>query len=1010
MNKPPFPNKNQDPKDPKDPKNQPKAKMEEPKEAAEDSVPLRVIVFLMAVVCVGASCILSHSNPLLTGLYIILVASGSFLSYQHRHDELKWLHWLALAGILFVGAGVLREFMNPLRDEFDFVSPFIHFLAGVFAFITFEMRTRSDLNLSSSLGLFLLLLIAPVEKGLPLLAVILIYIILGTFMLYYDCLSETLRDKLSKPITKAPEVKPPGVAITRRSAGHTVPALMMVPLLSVVLFIFSPRSDDVLDKLMAAAKSFDPGMVMSSMLPPPPPTTKKLTPEEEQRARAWFQKRGHNLSKIDPKDEKFKKRNASEDVDYIPPRPSTGGNRAKPQSEAPAKEKQEKKSQSKANKKNDKNQGKNPEKNPENNSGSKENTPPSAGKPTPDKNASGNSTAPGSGGKGSGSKKKGKGTNDKGSGGGGGGSQSGEFVLTDDKNLTLFDKFGNNESIILVAKTRRIVYFRRRCFDVYTGVSWEQSQESEDNQPVKVTNGEIKKEFKVNFAPPPGSTPSYQPPVVTPTLLAPGQSTKGGLSSISLGASRQTGTSSPSQTQSTDAQSSSQNDSADSNTSPRKFIFQDQDKPLYRVSMADALKIPDNFPSIELLQEMKVKAKSIGKYVPGAWIPQEVRLFNTTVTVDNMGAVSAGKEIERGCEFKVKTQLPMYDLNKMRLGDPLSYQEEEDLRNSYSNYLDLPKSLPQSVFELAEHTTNPQYNWFVQCEQLSEHLRRNYKYDITREVDEQTEDCVAEFLLKRKTGHCTDFASAFVVLARCVGIPARLVTGFGPGTLNNVSGEREIKVKDLYTWAEAYVPGSGWVPFDPSPEGFLPDVKKNDETTMDQMKESLGLDKQLDEEETKAIAAKVVDWVFWGLGGLILLVVLILCLRFLIPLLKRLRKSPYKHGPEWAILVKVQKTLEQKLKQPRLPSETPQDFIDRLRASIIKTKNTKYPIPRDLPETLSRFYKAYSEVYFGQRKEKLEDVKEYGKQVLKVISGKVPIEKSLAPKRKSKQASDDDED
>jgi len=1009
MNRPPKNSQNsQNPQNSDPNKNAGKMKAppkpEEPKEPAEDSVPLRVIVFLMALVCVGASCILSHSSWMLTGLYLLLVGSGSFLSYQHRHDELKWLHWLALAGILFVGAGVLKEFLNPLRDEFDFVSPFIHFLAGVFAFITFEMRTRSDLNLSSTMGLLLLLLIAPVEKGLPLLAVIMVYIILGSFMLYFDCLSETLRERLQKPIVKAPEVKPAGVAIKRRSAGYTIPALMLIPLLSVVVFIFSPRSDDFLDKLMAAAKSFDPGILVSNMTPPPPPAQRKMTPEEEERSRAWFQKK-HNLSKVDPKDKNFKKRNANEDVDFVPPAPKKQGQRAKPQTEDPKKPKkgkeQEKESEApppeneKQKKGKDKNKGKN-----------------SAGqdqKPSDETSAA--KDKPGSpSGKGKNKRSRGKGSASKdasGSGSQGGG--DGEFDMGDDTNLSLADKLSDRSQIILVAKTRRKVFFRRRCYDVYTGYDWHQSDESKI-EPVKVTNGEIKKEFKVNYAPPPTAAPQYTPP--PQNLLAGKQSLNGSPSgSVSLGGpSRAPSNSSSSQSNASSSSGSSGSEDLIDSAHMRPFRFQDQDKPLYRVSMADALKLPGKFPSIELMQEMKVKAKSIGKYVPGAWIPQEVRLFNTTVTVDSMGAVTAGKNIEKNTEFKVKTEFPMYDLNAMRRTDPLSYQEEEAMRDEFSTYLDLPKTLPQSVFELAEHKTNPQFNWFVQCEQIADYLRKHFKYDAMREVDEEADDYVAEFLFKRKVGHCTDFASAFVVMARCVGIPSRLVAGFGPGTLNKVSGEREIRSTDLHTWAEAYIPGAGWVPFDPTPQGYMPDVKKNDETTIDQVKETLGLDKEDQEEQAKALTAKIVDIVFWGLGILIVLVVLGLCLRFLIPLIRKLKKDPYKRGAEWAVLLRVQKALETKLKQPRLPTETPLDFIERLRTSIVKTKNTKHPIPRDLPDTLNRFYKAYSEVYFGQRKDKIEDVKEYGKQVIGVVSGKAPkAEKTETPRRGKRKGEDSEE-
>jgi transglutaminase-like putative cysteine protease len=53
-----------------------------------------------------------------------------------------------------------------------------------------------------------------------------------------------------------------------------------------------------------------------------------------------------------------------------------------------------------------------------------------------------------------------------------------------------------------------------------------------------------------------------------------------------------------------------------------------------------------------------------------------------------------------------------------------------------------------------------------------------------------------------------DFAHAFIAAARCVGIPARCVSGYfrrGDGTADQDAG---------HAWAEAYVAGLGWIAFD----------------------------------------------------------------------------------------------------------------------------------------------------------------------------------------------------
>jgi hypothetical protein len=57
------------------------------------------------------------------------------------------------------------------------------------------------------------------------------------------------------------------------------------------------------------------------------------------------------------------------------------------------------------------------------------------------------------------------------------------------------------------------------------------------------------------------------------------------------------------------------------------------------------------------------------------------------------------------------------------------------------------------------------------------------------------------------------------VMARSIGIPARVVTGYSGGAYNPFTGLWEIKQSDAHAWVEVYFGGAGWAPFDPTP-GF----------------------------------------------------------------------------------------------------------------------------------------------------------------------------------------------
>jgi len=71
------------------------------------------------------------------------------------------------------------------------------------------------------------------------------------------------------------------------------------------------------------------------------------------------------------------------------------------------------------------------------------------------------------------------------------------------------------------------------------------------------------------------------------------------------------------------------------------------------------------------------------------------------------------------------------------------------------------------------------------------------------------------FLLEEKAGYCAHFATAFVLLARAEGIPARYVQGFCVPIGENVS--MEVYSGMAHAWPEAYIEGVGWIPFEPTP-------------------------------------------------------------------------------------------------------------------------------------------------------------------------------------------------
>ncbi|HHV22193.1 MAG TPA: transglutaminase domain-containing protein, partial [Propionibacterium sp.] len=69
-----------------------------------------------------------------------------------------------------------------------------------------------------------------------------------------------------------------------------------------------------------------------------------------------------------------------------------------------------------------------------------------------------------------------------------------------------------------------------------------------------------------------------------------------------------------------------------------------------------------------------------------------------------------------------------------------------------------------------------------------------------------------------RTGTSEQFATAYALLARSVGLPTRVVVGFGDGEpLPDDPGTRVVRGRDALAWPEVYFTGYGWVAFDPTP-------------------------------------------------------------------------------------------------------------------------------------------------------------------------------------------------
>lgn len=144
-------------------------------------------------------------------------------------------------------------------------------------------------------------------------------------------------------------------------------------------------------------------------------------------------------------------------------------------------------------------------------------------------------------------------------------------------------------------------------------------------------------------------------------------------------------------------------------------------------------------------------------------------------------------------------------------------QGNGDAPESLAAYTQTPDE-PRRVQVLAKRIAGRALGPIAQANALVHYLRDSgvFRYDI-RAGSPAGQDAVDSFLFDTHRGYCNQFASALAILAREIGLPSRVVTGYVGGDYRR--GSYLVRQRDAHSWVEIYIPAGGWLTFDPTP-GF----------------------------------------------------------------------------------------------------------------------------------------------------------------------------------------------
>ena len=231
-------------------------------------------------------------------------------------------------------------------------------------------------------------------------------------------------------------------------------------------------------------------------------------------------------------------------------------------------------------------------------------------------------------------------------------------------------------------------------------------------------------------------------------------------------------------------------------------------------AVADEQALPQNFA------ERALVTQTISIFFPNNTLifaaPQPIAI-NQTSWID----VLPGNELSMWT-----TLTPLASGDTYQAVSAVSRATVEELRSAGTRYpdsvrerfLQLPNTLPDRVKELAQtivteaKATTP----YDQAAALEAWLRTNIQYNDQIPAPAQGQDGVDYVLFVTQQGYCDYYASAMAVMARSLGIPSRVVTGFSQGNFDDKRGVYQVYQNNAHTWPEIYFPKYGWIQFEPT--------------------------------------------------------------------------------------------------------------------------------------------------------------------------------------------------
>ncbi len=204
--------------------------------------------------------------------------------------------------------------------------------------------------------------------------------------------------------------------------------------------------------------------------------------------------------------------------------------------------------------------------------------------------------------------------------------------------------------------------------------------------------------------------------------------------------------------------------------------------------------------------------------IPALAYARELYFPSRAIEVDTEGSLRSPSGLIEGLTYTVVSEVPYRDRSLLQ-------QASDNYPKTIKNYyLDVPPKIAakvrQRTEELLATSPKPITSSYEKALYLTQALKQRFSIPedpFGLPTLAENEDLVEAFLFKYKGGYPDHFSTTLTIMLRSIGIPARLVAGFGTGEFNPFTGYYVVKNTDAYAMTEVFFPKYGWFTFDPIP-------------------------------------------------------------------------------------------------------------------------------------------------------------------------------------------------